>query len=99
MDIKQMQNKSVDLIRRIDEKKNGDHRTEAIFAHMIEEIGEIARELYNEKSGRDKLNKENLSGEIADVCLLLCQLARNFDIDLQEAVNKKIDELEKRIKR
>ncbi|NIO20454.1 MAG: hypothetical protein GTN76_06860 [Candidatus Aenigmarchaeota archaeon] len=98
MKIKEMQDKAVDLIRRIDERNKGDHGNEAIFAHTIEEIGEIARELYNQKSGRAKLDRKNLAGEIADVCLLLSQLAKNFDIDLQEAVEKKIKELEERAK-
>lgn len=98
MKIREMQEKAVDLIRRIDEKNKGDHGNEAIFAHTIEEIGEIARELYNQKSGRKELDKENLAGEIADVCMLLSQLAKNFDIDLQKAVEKKIRELEERAK-
>jgi len=96
MNLKEMQEKAVELIKRIDEKNKGDHGNDAIFAHTVEEIGEIARELYNEKSGRAEIDKENLAGEIADVCLLISQLARNFDIDLSEAVENKIRELEKR---
>jgi NTP pyrophosphatase (non-canonical NTP hydrolase) len=98
MKIREMQDKAVDLIRRIDEKNKGDHGNYAIFAHTIEEVGEIARELYNQKSGRGKLDRENLAGEIADVCLLLSQLAKNFDIDLQKSIEKKIEELEERAK-
>jgi NTP pyrophosphatase (non-canonical NTP hydrolase) len=98
MKIREMQEKAVDLIRRIDEKNKGDHGNEAIFAHTIEELGEIARELYNQKSGRAKLDKENLGGEIADVFLLLAQLAKNFDIDIHESIEKKIRELEERAK-
>jgi NTP pyrophosphatase (non-canonical NTP hydrolase) len=98
MKIREMQEKAVDLIRRIDERNKGDHGNEAIFAHTIEEIGEIARELYNQKSGRAKLDKENLGGEIADVFLLLAQLARNFEIDMEKAIEKKIRELEERAK-
>jgi len=98
MKIREMQEKAVDLIQRIDEKYKGDHGNDAIFAHTIEEIGEIARELYNQKSGRKKLDKNKLAGEIADVCLLLAQLAKNFNIDMKEAIEKKIWELEERAK-
>jgi NTP pyrophosphatase (non-canonical NTP hydrolase) len=98
MKIREMQEKAIDLIRRIDEKNNGNHGNEAIFAHTIEELGEIARELYNQKSGRKELDRDNLAGEIADVCLLLSQLAKNFDIDLQKSIEKKIEELEERAK-
>ncbi|MHC1587275.1 MAG: MazG nucleotide pyrophosphohydrolase domain-containing protein [Candidatus Syntropharchaeia archaeon] len=76
----------------------GGHGNYAVFAHMIEEIGEIARELYNQKSGRRDFDRENLAGEIADVCLLLAQLAKNFNIDLNKAVERKIKELEERAK-
>ncbi len=41
---------------------------------------------WNETSG----NKEELSGELADVTLYLLQLARLNDIDLEEAVLKKL---------
>ncbi len=95
MKIEEMKQKAVDLIKRIDEKNKGDHSTETIFYHTIEEIGEISRELYNMKSGRAKINKENLALEIADVYLLLAQFAENFDIDLTKAIEDKIKELEK----
>ncbi|MBN2042979.1 MAG: hypothetical protein JW754_04200 [Candidatus Aenigmarchaeota archaeon] len=90
-----MKKKAVDIIKRIDEKNNGDHSTESIFYHTIEEIGEISRELYNMKSGRAKIDKKNLALEIADVYLLLAQLSENFGIDLTKAVKDKINELER----
>jgi NTP pyrophosphatase (non-canonical NTP hydrolase) len=97
MKISEMQKKAVDIIRRLDDKNKGDHSTEAIFAHLIEEVGEIARELYNQRSGRKKLDKEHLAGEIADVCLLLSQLSENYGIDLGSAIEKKLSQLEKRL--
>jgi NTP pyrophosphatase (non-canonical NTP hydrolase) len=61
--------------------------------HLMEEIGEVARELlviagYKTPDGNAK---GRLEGELADVTLLLFKLASQHGIDLERAVLEKLD--------
>jgi len=96
MKIKEFQEKAIKVVNNIDSITGINHDKETTFMHLVEEFGEIARQLYNERSGRDKIDIENLKEEIADVYLLLAKLASFYKIDLEEAINKKIKILEKR---
>lgn len=98
MEIKEFQEKAVRIVNKIDSITGINHDKETTFMHLVEEFGEIARQLYNERSGRDKIDTENLKEEIADVYLLLAKLATVYKIDLEDALNKKIKILEKRHK-
>ena len=94
--IKEFQQQAVELIKQIDDKHRGQHDKETTIIHLTEELGEIARQIYNEKIGRDKLDKENMKEEIADCMLLLAQLAHTCDIDIEESIDNKIQELKRR---
>jgi len=72
------------------------HNAETTFIHLVEELGEIARQLTNEKIGRDKLNKEKLSEEIADCMIFLSKLSDNYNLDLEKAIENKIKKLKER---
>ena len=96
MNLEEFQKEAVQLVNNIDKKFKGVHDIDTTLAHLMEEFGEIASEIYNEKIGRDKLNKENLKEEFGDVLILLAKLADNFDISLKEAVEKKMKVLKNR---
>jgi len=96
MDFKEFQDKSSELIKKIDAKYSGKHDIETTIIHLIEELGEVAQQLYNQKIGRDKLDKENLAEEIADCMILLSKLASNFDIDLAKSIEDTFQKLKKR---
>lgn len=98
MEIGEFQKEAIELIKQIDDKHSGRHDIDTTIIHLTEELGEIARQIYNQKIGRDKLDKINLSEEIADCMLLLTQLAHNFDINIEEAIKSKIDILKSRHK-
>lgn len=96
MNLSELQKAATALIAEYDKRHSGKHDSDTVLAHLVEEFGEIGRELYNEKSGRDKLDLKNLAGEIADVYLLLAQLADNYDIEIETAVTEKLKELKGR---
>lgn len=96
MDLKIVQKKIVEVVDAIDAKRQSKHDSDTTFVHLIEELGEIVRELYNEKSGRDKIHHENLKEEIADVIILSTKFADNYNIDLEDAIVKKLEVLKKR---
>ncbi len=68
----------------------------AVTVHLSEEMGEISREIYSQMIGRDKTNKDNLEGEIADCIMLLTRLATLHNIKLWEAIANKISVYEKK---
>lgn len=94
--MKEQQEKINILIEEIDKKMKGKHDSDTTIIHLMEEIGEIARQLYNIKIGRDNLIIDNLKEEVADCIMLLNRLATLYDIDVEEAIDKKIINLKKR---
>lgn len=99
MNLDELQNTSKELIKEFDAAYKAKHDSDTTIIHLVEEFGEIARELYNQKSGRAKFNKKNLEGELADMYLLLAQLAETQGIRIETAVTEKIKELKERQER
>lgn len=96
MDVKTLQEKSVEAIKKIDRKLNVTHDKKVTMFHMVEEMGEVAREMYNEETGREKMDKENLRGEVADPVMLISHLAHLYGIDMGEAVKDKMSRFKER---
>jgi NTP pyrophosphatase (non-canonical NTP hydrolase) len=61
--------------------------------HLMEELGEVARELLTLGGYKnpDRNAQRRLEGELADVALLLLKLASQHGIDLGRAVLQKMD--------
>jgi len=82
-------------VRRFDEERGWQAvRPEHTYLHLIEELGEVARELlaragYKESHGR-------LADELADAGLLLYKLAAQTGVDLEAAMRRKLAENERR---
>ncbi|MGQ4871650.1 MAG: hypothetical protein ACP6IT_07420 [Candidatus Thorarchaeota archaeon] len=68
-----------------------------VFAHLIEELGEISRYITVEEGykivglGHKAPDKRSLSREFAQVFSLFVQLANHFQVDLEEAVLREIE--------
>lgn len=65
-----------------------------ILARLIEEIGELAREinhLYGPKKKKLSETKEELGEEIADIVFTLCCLANSQGLNLDECFKKVMD--------
>jgi len=63
-------------------EKNWESGSLEIFNHLVEEVGEVARELRNN-------NKDNLKNELGDVLFLLFKLSNQQEIDLADAFTNK----------
>ena len=84
-----------ELVREFD-RARGWHevKPEHTFLHMVEELGEVARELLS--SVGYKHVDGNLKSELADLTLLLYKLADQLGIDLESAALEKLAENERR---
>lgn len=70
-----------------------------ILAHMIEECGEIAREinhLYGPKPKKADESPTSLGAEIGDLLFAMCCLANSKGIDLDEVWKETMDKCYKR---
>lgn len=70
--------------------------SELIFTHLVEEIGEIARQIFSKGSGMRKYDQENLKEEITQSILDLLVLSELHGIDLEKEIERKIKEMEQR---
>jgi NTP pyrophosphatase (non-canonical NTP hydrolase) len=66
------------------------------FTQLIEEVGELAKEINKPKLRNKEIDRENLNGEFADVTLQLLTLAKILDVNIEEAVEDKIKILKER---
>lgn len=64
----------------------------AQFIKLVEEVGEIGKELNREKT----INVVKMAGELADTALALYNLADKFSIDLDRAIAAKVEHDERR---
>ncbi|MFA4960302.1 MAG: MazG nucleotide pyrophosphohydrolase domain-containing protein [Candidatus Pacearchaeota archaeon] len=95
--IKQMQTEAYSIIEKWNKKNNRIHDKKTIFPHLVEEVGELARE-YNHfiDNWRHDGDKEKLSEELVDVLIQIFDFATDFDIDLESTFKKKIQKLKER---
>ena len=92
-----MQKKAWEIIEKYNIKHNEKHDKNIIFYHLIEEIGELARQLHNEKDNwRGDFDKENFDEELIDILFFLLVLAKDYNVEIEEQFNKKINKLKEK---
>jgi len=96
MDIKEFQKMCSGIVSKLDEKYKVDRDGQLAFVQLVEELGELAKEVNRKKLRKAEPDNKNLSGEFADVFLQLAKLAEMNNIDLENAVTEKIKELKER---
>ena len=90
MEIKEAQKQSFKIIEDWCKKNSKKHNPSTVFPHLVEEVGEVARELnHHINNWREEPNKDNLAKEMADVLDKLFILATDNEIDLEEAFVQK----------
>lgn len=96
MDIKEFQKKCAEVVSKIDKKFEIERDSQLALSQFLEEIGELAKEVNLKKLRKKEPNKENLSGEFADVFLQLAMLADMHGVDIEEVTENKIKVLKER---
>jgi NTP pyrophosphatase (non-canonical NTP hydrolase) len=81
--------------------KNKNELTMAMGFKLIEELGELFKEAlghkgYQTKAKLEKLNKDEIKKEFADVIITTLILAKRFNVDIEQAIKIKMDEIKKR---
>jgi NTP pyrophosphatase (non-canonical NTP hydrolase) len=99
MEVKDFQSEIVKFVSAWDKKRNVKPGEQLTFNHLVEEIGELAREYVNQQSRRDKFSEEELNNAIGDAFMQLVKLAHLRGLDIEEVVLKIIEEEQKLLKK
>lgn len=91
MEIKNAQKQALELLQKVNKKNNVIHEPSSMFLHLVEEIGEVSRELQNKQENwRFEFDKEKLGDELSDVMSDLFIIAEDNDIDLDSTFQNKL---------
>jgi NTP pyrophosphatase (non-canonical NTP hydrolase) len=95
MKIEEMQNKAVEAVGERLNRKGITPCIDLTMTHLMEEIGEIARQINNGKLKRKEVDIQNIGEEISDSIILLALLASQYNINLEKVLTDKINSVHK----
>ena len=93
MEIEEIQKRIVEVAKLRQNKKGYNNTEELSTIHLMEELGEIASQLFSKQARPDKFNRENLKEEVCDIILESMILADILNINLSKELNDKIEKL------
>ena len=73
------------------------HTKQSAMIHLVEEVGEIAKQITNEYHRPEKFNQENLGTEIADVMMFIVLLSKLYEIDISKEMEQAIKRVENNV--
>ncbi len=95
MEVKDFHNKIIKFIAAWDKKRKVSSNEQSAFIHLIEEIGELAREYVNRESRKDRYSEKELENAIGDAFMWLVKLAHIRGLDIEKVVLEIIKEEQK----
>jgi NTP pyrophosphatase (non-canonical NTP hydrolase) len=99
MDVKDFQDQIVRFLRMWDRERNVTTDEQAVFNHLIEEVGELARQYVNRHSRTGQYSEKLLENAIGDIMIQLVKLAHLRGLDVEKVVMKILDEEKKLFKK
>ena len=92
MEVKEFQNKIIEFLSKWDEKRQDAPTKQKTFTHLIEEVGELARQYVNEETRKERYDEKEVKDAIGDIFMQLTRLAHLHGLDIEEIVLKIIKE-------
>lgn len=86
MEIRELQKEIENVYEKIQKIKGKRFNKYNLFMHLIEEIGEISKELLKEDYSFESFSKEKLQEEIIDATVNLFYLSSKYGIDMEKAL-------------
>jgi NTP pyrophosphatase (non-canonical NTP hydrolase) len=98
MEIKEAQKQSFEILEKINNKNNVEHNPDSMFISLVEEVGEVARELSKKQKNtkRGDFNKKELADELADIISRTLIIAEDNNINMDEAFTEKLKKIKER---
>ena len=88
MEVKNFQNEIFNFVLAWDNKRNVTPSEQVTFVHLVEEVGELAREYVNKESRKDKFSDDELNNAIGDALMQLIKLAQLRNVDIENLILK-----------
>jgi NTP pyrophosphatase (non-canonical NTP hydrolase) len=98
MDVKKLQRKIIKSMTEWDKLKRKKYVPETAFYHLVEEVGELSKELVNERRRPEKYSKEKLIDAIGDILIYTVLLASLYKVDIEKLILNIIKQDKKRMK-
>ena len=99
MEIKEAQKQSFKILEGINKALGTQHKSGGMMLSLIEEVGEVARELSKKQSNyRGGFSKEELGDELSDVISRVFVIAEDNGIEIEEAFVQKLNKVKERFK-
>lgn len=98
MEVKDFQKKIIEFISAWDKKRKNKPNEQLTFNHLVEEVGELARQYVNRESRKNEFNKKELDDAIGDIFMQLVKLAHLRGLDIEKVVLKIINKEQKLLK-
>ncbi len=96
MDTNKFQKFCADLVDKIDRKHNLSRTGQLTLCQLVEEVGELAKEINKPQLRNQGIKYEELELELADVYLMFNKLASLYNVNIKKAVFKKMEILKER---
>ena len=97
METKQLQRKIIEFVDLWKKTRNYQPTEEFNVLHLVEEIGELAKEYVNQKIRPQKFSSDKLDNAIADILFQVIALADSRGLDVEELLVKTMNEDQPRI--
>jgi len=98
MTVNEFQEKIIEFSNRWDKKRNTNPSERSTFIHLVEEVGELAREYVSEEKRKEKYNPAEVENAIGDIIFQVVKLAHLRGLNIEEIVTKIIRDEEIRLK-
>ena len=98
MEVLEFQKLCSTTVNKIDEKQSLKRDEQFLMSHIVEELGELAKEVNREKLRNEKAKKSDIESEFADVIIQLLNLAERYDVNIEKSVRNKIEILKEKHK-
>jgi NTP pyrophosphatase (non-canonical NTP hydrolase) len=99
MEVKKLQRKIEKFWEEVDRLKRKKQNPEIVFIHLVEEVGELAREFVNKERRPEKYSKEKLFDAIADILIMTFFLASLYKLDVEKLLVKTLRESKKKLRK
>jgi NTP pyrophosphatase (non-canonical NTP hydrolase) len=99
MEVKELQKKIEELWKEVDRLKKKKRTPEMVFTHLVEEVGELAREFVNKEIRPEKYSEEKLFDAIADILIMAFFLASLYKLDVEKLLVRTLREGKRRLKK
>src|SRR3989338_2033182 len=86
MQTSELQKKIIEFVQRWDKARNSKASKDETFFHIVEEVGELARQYVNRESRKEQFSEDEIRDAIGDTLMQLVKLTDLHGWDVEELI-------------